>query len=109
MHDRKVQIEEIRARIREQDSKQSRIADSYLKQKQAYEKLLLEKTREDEERAAEAISQLIPENLEKRSREKPERHLLQALQATMILLQKPTDWESIAKEMKTPNLLIRQL
>ena len=106
MHERKVQIEEIRQRIREQGKKQSRISDSYKKHKENYEKLLKEKTSQDEKSAAEAIANLIPENIEKRSYTKPGKHFFQALQAVMIMLQKPTDWESISKEMKTPNLFV---
>lgn len=76
MHERKVQIEDIRARIRGQNKKQSRITDSFYKSKQTFDKLVEERTREDERAAAEAISNLIPENLEKRSRQKPGTHLL---------------------------------
>ena len=47
--------------------------------------------------------------VELRGKQKPEKYLLTALEAVMILLQKPTDWQSIQAEMKTPNILIRQL
>ena len=55
MHDRKVQIEDIKSRIRRQINKQSRIQDSYSKHKQNYEKMLEEQTKEDVKMAEDAI------------------------------------------------------
>ena len=50
-----------------------------------------------------------PAIVELKGKLKQEKYLLTALEAVMILLQKPTDWQSIRTEMKRPNILIRQL
>ena len=71
--------------------------------------MLEEQTKEDVKMAEDAINNLVPENIEKRSHVSPDKSLLESLKAVMILLQKPLDWESISKEMRTPNLFIRQL
>ena len=78
MHDRKVQIEDIKSRIRRQNNKQSRIQDSYSKHKQNYEKMLEEQTKEDVKMAEDAINNLVPENIEKRSHVSPDKSLLEA-------------------------------
>ena len=69
--------------------------------------MLEEQTKEDVKMAEDAINNLVPENIEKRSHVSPDKSLLESLKAVMILLQKPLDWESISKEMRTPNLFIR--
>ena len=66
LHERKIEIENLKAKIDKQNNKQSRINASFSKNKQTYQQLL-EKTKEDEEAAANAITQLDAANIEKRS------------------------------------------
>ena len=66
LHERKIEIENLKAKIDKQNNKQSRINASFSKNKQTYQQLL-EKTKEDEEVAANAITQLDAANIEKRS------------------------------------------
>ena len=88
LHERKIEIENIKAKIDKQNNKQQRITESFSKNKQTYQQLL-EKTKEDEEAAANAIAQLDAANIEKRSQTLPEKILYAAMKAVMILLQKP--------------------
>ena len=52
----------------------------------------LEKTFDDVREAEKAVANLDPDIILQKANEKPGKNTIRAMEAVMILLQKPTDW-----------------